>query len=89
MKDVDEYYKNIERWLVDELKSTGEKENAFWQHVGKVYNHQFPYYGQSYDIMLSNIDRKLAGKNKHGFEQNKKTEFEKLVEKGEKDAERN
>lgn len=89
MKDPDEYYKTIERKLVGELKSTGEQENAFWQHVGKVYNHQFSYGGKLFDEMLGNIDRQLAGRQKHGFEQNKKTDFEKLVEKGENNEEGN
>lgn len=82
MIDADEFYSKIERQLVGELKSTGEQENAFWQHVGKVYNHQYPYGGKLFDEMLGNIDRQIAGKQKHGFEQNKKTEFEKMVEAG-------
>lgn len=82
MLDVDEIVSKIDRQLTGELKSNGEQENALWQHIGKLYNYTSPYRGMFYDEMLANIDRKLAGKQKHGFEQNKKTEFEKLAEKG-------
>lgn len=82
----DEFYKQIERnMIVDRLKSTGHMENSFWQHLGHYYNHKNNYIGYVYDEMLGNIDRMLSRQKKHGFEQNKKTDTEKLQEKGRED----
>ena len=79
----DEFYKKIERnMIVDNLKSTGQIENSFWQHIGRYYNHQNKYVGYMYDEILGNIDRMLTGQKPHGFEQNKKTDLDKLIEKG-------
>lgn len=79
----DEFYGKIEReMMVDRLKSTGQMENAFWQHLGRYYNHKNNYVGYMYDEILNNVDRMMSGKKKHGFEQNKKTDTEKLQEKG-------
>ena len=61
--------------ITGELKSTGQMENAFWQHIGKVVNHKLPVLGSLYDEILANVERKLKGLKKHGFEQNKKTDL--------------
>lgn len=82
MFNADEFYQSIDRKITGELKSTGQMENAFWQHIGKVINHKLPVQGSLYDEILANIERKLKGLKKHGFEQNKKTASEKLIEKG-------
>lgn len=83
MINPDEFYKKIERELiVDKLRSTGQIENAFWQHIGHFYNHESPYIGKVYDNIIGNIERMMTGQKPHGFEQNKKTDVEKLMEKG-------
>lgn len=82
MFNADEYYKAIDRRLVGWANSLGEVENSFSQHIGKIYNMQIPYCGKLADEMISSVNRALTGQKKHGFEQNKKTDFEKLVEKG-------
>lgn len=89
MIDVDEYYKKIERKMVGEFKSTGQIENSFWKNVGKTMTAGDTKRGQMFTDMLSNVERMMTGQKKHGFEQNKKTEFEKLIEKGVKDGTRN
>jgi len=89
MIDVDEYYKKIERKMVGEFKSTGQIENSFWQNVGKTMTAGDTKRGQMFTDMLSNVERMMTGQKKHGFEQNKKTELEKLIEKGAKDGTRN
>lgn len=86
MIDVDEYYKKIERAMVGEFKSTGQIENAFWQGVGKFMAAGDTKRGQMFTDMLSNVERMMTGQKKHGFEQNKKTASEKLIEKGAKDG---
>lgn len=82
MIDVDEYYKKIERAMVGEFKSTGQIENAFWQGVGKYMAAGDTKRGQMFSNMLSNVERMMTGQKKHGFEQNKKTASDKLIEKG-------
>lgn len=82
MIDVDEYYKKIERKMVGEFKSTGQIENAFWQGVGKFMTAGDTKRGQMFSNMLSNVERMMTGQKKHGFEQNKKTASDKLIEKG-------
>ena len=82
MIDVDEYYKKIERAMVGEFKSTGQIENAFWQGVGKFMTAGDTKRGQMFTDMLSNVERMMTGQKKHGFEQNKKTASDKLIEKG-------
>ena len=84
MFNPDEFYQEIDRQLVGELKTTGKMENAFWQHLGKFANRKLPNQGSMYDEMISNIERMMKGLKKHGFEQNKKTEWEKLIDKGRK-----
>lgn len=86
MIDVDEYYKKIERKMVGEFKSTGQIENSFWQNIGKTMTAGDTKRGQMFTDMLSNIERIMTGQKKHGFEQNKKTSKEKLIEKGVKDG---
>ena len=86
MIDVDEYYKKIERAMVGEVKSTGQIENAFWQGVGKFMTAGDPTRGQMFSNMLSNVERMMTGQKKHGFEQNKTTDLEKLIKKGVKDG---
>ncbi len=86
MIDPDKYYGNVETFLVNKLKSTGEVENSFWQHIGKIYNHTISSRGYLFDEMTGNIERMLTGKHKHGFEQNKKTDIEKLQEKGREES---
>lgn len=82
MFNPDEFYKSIERhMMVDRLKSTGQMENSFWQHLGRYYNHQNLYVGTVYDEIMGSIERTLTGQKRHGFEQNKKTDLEKLIEK--------
>ena len=82
MIDVDEYYKKIERAMVGEFKSTGQIENAFWQGVGKYMAAGDTKRGQMFTDMLSNVERMMTGQKKHGFEQNKMTASDKLIEKG-------
>ena len=86
MIDVDEYYKRIERKMVGEFKSTGQLENSFWQNIGKTMSAGDTKRGQMFTDMLGNIERMMTGQKKHGFEQNKKTDIEKLIEKGVKDG---
>ena len=81
MIDVDEYYKKIERAMVGEFKSTGKIENAFWQGIGKFMTAGDTKRGQMFSNMLSNVERMMTGQKKHGFEQNKKTASDKLIEK--------
>ena len=81
MIDVDEYYKKIERAMVGEFKSTGKIENAFWQGIGKFMAAGDTKRGQMFSNMLSNVERMMTGQKKHGFEQNKKTASDKLIEK--------
>lgn len=83
MTNPDEIYKKLDRRLVGWANSMGEAENAFFQHVGKIYNKQIPYSGKLADEIVSNVNRILTRQKKHGFEQNKKTDLEKLIEKGE------
>lgn len=85
MFNPDEFYKSLDRKLVVELKSTGQIENAFWQHIGHIYNHQNIYIGKLYDDILGNIERLMTGQKKHGFEQNKKTNIERLIELGQEE----
>ena len=82
MFNPDEFYKSIDRKIVGELKSTGQVENSFWQHIGHAINHELPRPGKLFDEMFGNIERMMTGQKKHGFEQNKKTDLEKLIEKG-------
>lgn len=82
MIDLDEFYKKVDRKFINKLRSTGEVENRFWQNVGKIYNHSYAYKGKMFDDMLGNVERMMTGQKKHGFEQNKKTDLEKLQEKG-------
>lgn len=82
MIDVDEYYKKIERAMVGEFKSTGQIENSFWQGVGKFMAAGDTKRGQMFSNMLSNVERMMTGQKKHGFEQNKMTASDKLIEKG-------
>lgn len=87
MFNADEFYRNIERkMLVNPLRSTGEMENSFWQHIGKYYNKALPYPGQTNATILANVERIMTGQKPHGYQQNKKTELEKLQEKGVKNA---
>ena len=82
MIDADEYYKKIERAMVGEFKSTGQIENAFWQGVGKFMSAGDTKRGQMFSDMLSNTERMMTGQKKHGFQQNKMTASDKLIEKG-------
>ena len=83
MFNADEFYRSIERKMfVNPLRSTGEMENAFWQHLGKYYNKTLPYPGQTSAKILSDIERLMTGQKPHGYHQNKKTDVEKLMEKG-------
>ncbi len=82
MIDVDEYYKKIERKMVGEFKSTGQIENSFWQNVGKTMSAGDTKRGQMFTDILGNIERMMTGKKKHGLGQNKKTDIERLIEKG-------
>ena len=82
MTNPDEFYKKIERIMVNELRSSGEMENRTMQHIGKIYNMSLPYPGKSYDDIYGNIERLITGGKKHGEGQNKKTDLEKLQELG-------
>ena len=82
MINADEYYKKIERMMVGEFKSTGKTVNSFWQNVGKTMAAGDTKRGQMFDDMLGNVERIMTGQKRHGFEQNKKTEFEKLIDAG-------
>lgn len=86
MIDVDEYYKRIERKLVGEFKSTGKIENAFLQNIGKTIAAGDIKRGQMFSDMIDKVERAITGQKKHGFEQNKLTDTEKLIRKGEKDV---
>ena len=52
MFNPDEFYQEIDRQLVGELKTTGKMENAFWQHLGKFANRKLPNQGSMYDEMI-------------------------------------
>lgn len=82
MIDIDEAYKKLERRYTNLLRSTGETENSFFQHVGRIYNMDFDYVGKSGDKFYAELERIMLRQKKHGFEQNKKSELEKLQEKG-------
>lgn len=82
MINPDEIYKKLDRRMVGWANSMGEVENSFFQHIGKIYNKQIPYSGKLADEMISTINRIITRQKKHGFEQNKKTDLEKLIEKG-------
>ena len=86
MIDLDDYYKRIERDMTGELKSSGQMEGGFWQSIGKFIEAGSSKRGQMFENMLSNTERIMAGQKKHGFEQNKKSELDKLIEKGAKDG---
>ena len=79
MFKADDYWKNIERKMSCDLSTFGKTEREVSQHLGHVVNHEFV---SSFDEILGNIERIMTGQKKHGFEQNKKTELEKLQEKG-------
>lgn len=82
MINPDAFYDNIGARMTKIMSGISQEEASRQQHIGKIYNHEFTYSGKMYDTMISNINRLLKGEKKHGFEQNKKTEFDKLVEKG-------
>lgn len=83
MFNTDEFYKTIERkMLVNPLRSTGEIENSFFQHLGRYYNKEIPYPGELRDKIIAEVERKMIGQKKHGFEQNKMTESEKMQRDG-------
>lgn len=87
MIDPDEFYREIERKrLVNPLRSTGETENSFWQSVGRIYNMEIPTLGKKIDEVFNDTVNIMTGQKKHGFEQNKKTQEEKLAELGVKNA---
>lgn len=86
MIDIDEYYRKIERKMVGEFKSTGKIERSFMQNVGKAMSAGESKRGQMISDILGNIERMMTGQKKHGFQQNKKTDIEKLIEKGERDG---
>ena len=80
MFNTDEFYKTIERkMLVNPLRSTGEIENSFFQHLGKFYNKEIPYPGGLRDEIMAEVERKMVGQKKHGFEQNKMTPEDRLI----------
>lgn len=81
MFNPDETYVKIERNFTNMLRSTGQVENSFWQHVGKIYNRDIGT-PVMFDQMLASAERMMTGQKKHGFEQNKKSDFERLKEKG-------
>ena len=83
MFNVDEFYKTIERkMLVNPLRSTGEIEYSFVQHLGRYYNKEIPNLGGLRDKIMAEVERKMIGQKKHGFEQNKMTESEKMQRDG-------
>jgi hypothetical protein len=86
MIDADEYYKRIERAMVGEFKSTGKIENTYWQGIGKYMAAGETKRGQMFTDMLGNIERMMTRQKKHGYQQNKKTDIEKLIEKGAEDG---
>lgn len=87
MIDADEFYRRIERKMVGEFKTTGAMESGFWQSVGKQMSAGESKRGQMLADMLGNIERMMTGMKKHGFEQNKKTLYERMVEQGRRDDE--
>ena len=82
MFDTDECYKKIERRFTNLTRTTGETENSFFQHVGRIYNMDIGNFGKMYETMLTNVEHIMTGQKPHGYQQNKKTELEKLQEKG-------
>ena len=82
MFSPDEIYKKIERRYTNLTRSTGEVENSFFQHVGRIYNMDISNSGENYEKILKNIEYVMTGQKPHGYHQNKKTELEKLQEKG-------
>lgn len=82
MIDIDECYKKLERRYTNLFRTTGETENSFFQHVGKIYNMDLNYVGKAGDKFYAELERIMLRQKKHGFEQNKKSELEKLQEKG-------
>ena len=81
MINPDSFYDNIGARM-QRINGISSQEAARMQHLGHFYNHEFAYQGKIHDNILGNIERMLKGEKKHGFEQNKKTELEKLQEKG-------
>lgn len=86
MINVDEYYRSIERKMTGEFKSTGKIENSFWQNVGKTMSAGESKRGQMFSDIIGNVERMMTSQKKHGFQQNKKTDIEKLIEKGERNG---
>lgn len=86
--NIDNYFQNIENKLRCN-NFIGVLERSFMQNVGKTMTAGDTKRGQMFTDMLSNIERIMTGQKKHGFEQNKKTSKEKLIEKGVKDGTRN
>lgn len=78
--NIDEFMANVEAKLYNPI-DRGQVENALWQHIGKYYNKTLEY-GNLFDEMLANVERKIDMKKKHGFEQNKKTRIDKMIEGG-------
>ena len=84
MINPDEFYKNIERNMSKGLSTTGEMENAFWQHLGHFYNKDV--LGTSFEDSLGHIERVMTGQHGNRWDgQNKKTDMEKAVEKYKKE----
>lgn len=76
--NIDDFMASVEAKLYAPI-DRGQVENSLWQHVGKYYNRSLEY-GSLFDDMLANVERKINMRKKHGFEQNKKTRLDKMVE---------
>lgn len=83
--NIDNYFQNIENKLRCN-NFMGALERSFMQNVGKFMTAGDTKRGQMFSDMLSNTERMMTGQKKHGFEQNKMTDLEKLIKKGAKDG---
>lgn len=79
--NIDNYFQNIENKLRCN-NFIGALERSFMQNIGKTMTAGDTKRGQMFTDMLGNIERMMTGQKKHGFEQNKKTPNDKLIEKG-------
>lgn len=83
--NIDNYFQNVE----NKLKCNnfiGTLERSFMQNVGKTMSAGESKRGQMFSDIIGNVERMMTGQKKHGFQQNKKTDMEKLIEKGERDG---
>jgi hypothetical protein len=83
--NIDNYLANVEKQLKHD-SFIGKMERSVSQHICKQTNVGISQRGQMFNDMLANVERVMTGQKKHGFQQNKKTDLEKLIEKGVKNG---